>query len=184
MHKPLVLGLAGEFLSGKSSAAAFYVDKFSAKRLRFSGILDDILGILDLPLTRDNEQKLGVALRESFGEGVLAYALAKSARFGKKEIFVVDGLRKIEELQVLKQLPEFKLIYIQSTLENRFNRLQQRDEKEGEKYLSKEEFVKSHEHEADKDICKLGQFADFVVENDGSKSNFQDQLTKILTESL
>lgn len=184
MHKPLVLGLAGEFLSGKSSAAAFYVDKFSAKRLRFSGILDDILGVLDLPVTRDNEQKLGVALRESFGEGVLAYALAKSVHSAKKEIFIVDGLRKSEELQVLKQLPQFKLVYIESTLENRFKRLRQRDEKEGEKFLTIEKFAKSHEHEADKDISKLRQFADFVIENDGSNSEFENQLTKVLTESL
>ncbi len=184
MHRTVVLGLAGEFLSGKSTAAKFYAEKFGAKKLRFSSVLDDILGVLDLPITRENEQKLGVALKEAFGEGLLAHTLSKSAEETKRELFIIDGLRKYEELQVLKQMPKFKLIYIKSNLQNRFARLRGRSEKSGEKFLTLEQFAKSHEHEADRYIPKLEQYADFIIENDGTAEEFQTKLTSALNSSL
>ncbi len=184
MHKTAVLGLAGEFLSGKSTAAAFYVQKFGAKKLRFSTVLDDILGILALPITRDNEQKLALCLREVFGEAVIAETLVKSVESSKRGVFIVDGLRKYEEITVLKRLPNFKLIYIESSLQKRFARLQGRDEKQGEKILTLEQFAKSHEHESDKDVPKLKQYANFVIDNDGTQEALEQKLTQALTESL
>lgn len=182
--KTVVLGIAGEFLSGKSSAAAFYERKFEAKNLRFSQILDTVLGILDLPNSRENEQKLAETLRELYGKDVLVKALLYSTRNHHANLFVFDGIRKKEELEALQKQPNFRLIFIESSLDTRFKRMQGRGEKAGEKEYTKEEFEKLVDHAADKDVKALKNYADFVVKNDGDQLNFESQLTACLMRVL
>src|SRR3989344_1279715 len=158
--KGTLIGLAGELYSGKGTAARFYEQKFKAKNLRFSKILDVILNMLDLPNTRENEQDLATVLRQLFGEAVLVPALLGSLESGSTErVCVIDGIRKMQELNELRKYKNFKLIFIKSSFENRFKRLRERDEKHGEKFTEIEEFKKSQMHEADKELANLENYA-------------------------
>jgi dephospho-CoA kinase len=176
----IILGIAGELLAGKSTASDFYINHFNAQRLKFSQLLDEILTVLNLPLNRFNEQEMAVCLKSLFGDKVLAYALAQSAKKSSKEFILFDGIRQPEEAITLKKiLPEFKFIYIQTSLEIRYQRMLKRFEKPEDSTQTFEEFKNSQTHKADIQISELKQLADYVVNNDSTLEDFKTQLTKI-----
>jgi dephospho-CoA kinase len=177
----LYLGISGRILSGKSSAANFFVSKFKADHLRFSKVLDEILEILDLQKTRVNEQDLGALVKELFGEEVLSRALKVRGQNSQHSVVLFDGLRKKEEVLALKELPNFKFIFIKASPEIRYQRMLQRNEKVGESQQSFEDFLASESHAADKNISGLENLADFVIVNEGTADEFEAQLTKLLS---
>lgn len=183
-NKTLVIGIAGELLSGKSTAAKFFEEKFKAKTFRFSNIINEILDILDLEHTRENQQQLGVVLKEIYGEDVLAHAITERMKTLNDPFILIDGFRKKEEVSVLKQLKNFKFLFIKAPLEMRYKRLKERNEKVGESSTTLEEFVEQQKHGADKDIPELEQYADCVIENTGSVQDLEAKLTSFMTESL
>jgi dephospho-CoA kinase len=182
--KPVVIGLVGEMFSGKTFAAEFLVSHFNARRLKFSTTLDRILDILDLPKSRENQQKLGFILRQNFGGAVLTNAFLPTIKKSKEKVLVIDGFRKAEEIEALKRFKNFKAIYIKADIQKRFQRLKLRDEKVGEKFKDFEQFKIAHKDDAETDIYKLEQYADFVVENNGSIEEFESTLTRIYTEAI
>ncbi len=178
-------GVAGQILSGKGTAAEFFVNTFDAEHLRFSKVLDDILNIMDLPISRINEQTLGVLVKELFGEDVLSKALISRAQKTEKKVVVFEGLRKKEELDSLKaELPGFKLIYLKAAPEIRYARMQKRNEKLGESTKTYEEFLESEKHDADKQITDLEAYADYIVMNETTKEDFDKALNKVVEEIL
>jgi dephospho-CoA kinase len=180
-NKKIVLGITGELLSGKSSAAEFYIKEFAADYFKFAALLVNALNILGLPLTRLNQQDMAAMLKEQFGGEVLVNALAKKAARSDKQFLLFEGLRKPDEVAaILKEIPDFKLIYIEAKLETRFERQQNRQEKAGENSKTFEEFIESHKHSADASIPLLLQSADYVIHNDGSVDEFQKQLRSIV----
>ncbi len=180
----LYLGVAGQMLSGKDYAANFFVQRFNAGHLKVSAFLDQILNILDLEFSRANEQKLGTLLRDLFGEDVMSKTLAAEAEKSDKPIVILSSIRRLGELNELKKLPNFKLLFIKSDEAERYSRQENRAEKSGEQFLSIEEFKKQHEHSAEQQIDDMQKEADFVVENNGTIQEFEAQLTKAITQSL
>ena len=62
----LVLGIIGERFAGKDTVAEYLVKKYKAFQIRHSLILDEILNILDLPISRRNEMDIGAAIRSKY----------------------------------------------------------------------------------------------------------------------
>ena len=179
----IILGIAGELLAGKSTASDFYIKNFNAELLKFSKLLDEILTVLDLPLNRFNEQEMAICLKSLFGDTVLSHALAELAKKSSSEFILFDGIRQPEEALILKKtLPEFQFIYIQTSLENRYKRMQTRFEKPEDSTQTFEDFKDSQMHKADIQISELKQLADYVVNNDSTLEDFESQLTRIITE--
>jgi len=179
-----MFGLAGEMLSGKSSAAKFLVQHFPVKELRMSMILNKILDLLVLPASRQNQQTLARILREQFGDYILAHAVGEYAKEQKDHVFLIDGIRKLDELKELQQRANFKLIYVKAPMQLRYQRLKQRQEKVGEELKTFEEFENAHGAESEIDIQKLLEYADFVIENSGDDQKFQADLTRVFTLSI
>ena len=180
----IVIGIAGTQLSGKTAATAYFVEKFKAKHFRFSRILDQVLEILGLPISRENEQDLATILRADFGEDFLAHALVESVKKSHADVIIVDGYRKVTELEVFRNLDNFKLIYLKTSPEKAYERLQTREEKLHEHHKTFAEFQEAGLHVADKDVRSLEEYADFVLENEGSLEEFHNQLTSAYTKSL
>lgn len=181
-HK-IVIGLTGEMLSGKTTVVNFLVEHFNAKQLRMSMVLNQILEILDLELSRENQQALANMLRKLFGEEVLAQSLVSAVQTSKHDVLLIDGLRKVKEYEVFQNnIKNFILIYVKSSAQNRFARLKGREEKAGEQYKTLEEFQKSHDAEPEVDIPKLENYANFIINNDGTEQQLQDQVTAAFTQ--
>lgn len=180
----LYLGIAGQMLSGKDYAANFFVERFHAGHLKVSAFLDEILNILDLEVSRENEQKLGSLLRDLYGEEVMGKTLAAEAEKMNKPIVVLSSIRRLGEVAELKKLPGFKLLFIKSGERVRFHRQSERGEKAGESELTFGQFKQQHWHSAEQQIDDLQKEADFTVENNGTRQEFEAQLTKAITQSL
>ncbi|MBU0761475.1 MAG: hypothetical protein KKD39_00470, partial [Candidatus Altiarchaeota archaeon] len=72
-----VYGLIGPIASGKSIVADYLIKEKCASYYRFSDVLRDILIRIHKENTRENLQGLGVALRNVFGDDILAETLKK-----------------------------------------------------------------------------------------------------------
>lgn len=181
LNKKIAFGIAGELLSGKSSASDFLIKEYDAEYFRFSAFLAELLDVLDLPHTRINLQDIAALFKKEFSEEVLVDALAKRANRSDANFVLFDGLRKPEEASAIRaQISNFKLIYIEAKLETRFARQQLRNEKPGENTKTLEEFIESQKHSADASIPLLIKDADYVVHNDSDMQSFLNQLQAIV----
>ena len=180
----LILGVAGEMGSGKEAVSKHLVNTYKANAHNFSDILKDILNRLHLDITRENFAPLSLMLRKTFGEDVLAKAMYHDSVDDSADIVVVQGIRRIEDMAFLKQLPNFKFIFIDADMELRFKRVCHRKEKANDDSMSFEQFKASHQYETETTIPDLRNYADFMVDNNGAYADLYQQLDEIIKQNL
>jgi dephospho-CoA kinase len=175
-----ILGLAGEIASGKGTAAEYVVNKYDGSTHRFSGILRDLTGRIYLKESRDNLQKMSTAVRGYFGQDILCKTIYRDVLNDEHQFIAVDGIRRFQDVEKLKNIKGFYLVYIEASPEIRFQRLRNRDENVDDKGKTLEEFKKDSQNEAELQIKSLKEKADVVIGNDGSFKELYSQLDKIL----
>lgn len=181
MNKPsskrqTIIVFVGEKLAGKEMAAHYLVEQRGFVSLRFSKILVDILTRLHLPVTRVNEVNLVGGLRERFGSGVLAEVLKHEIQSSKLKRVVLDGMRHPAELEVLKKLPGFLLVYLTAPLEVRFRRARARGEKVGESRFTLQDFKREEKLVTEVFIRRMGRAAHLRLTNDGTLRELHQQI--------
>jgi dephospho-CoA kinase len=84
------------------------------------------------------------------------------------------------DIAYLQKLEEFKLVYIDASMENRYGRITHRGENSDDNQKTFEEFKKDHAREAELQIRDLKGKADFVVDNNGGFEELYGQIDKII----
>lgn len=176
----IILGLAAELAGGKGTVAKYVKEKYQGSTHRFSTMLRDLLDRLYLEQTRENMQKISSVIRQNFGEDVMAKVMQGDAKKDEHEIVVVDGVRRPADIKYLRELPEFKLIYIDTSLEKRYERIVKRGENPDDATKTFEQFKKDQEGEADSLIKNLKSEANFVVDNNGNFEDLYKQIDEII----
>jgi dephospho-CoA kinase len=176
----IILGLAGEMASGKGTSAKYIVEKYAGNSHRFSTMLRDVLGRLYLDQSRENMSRLSTIVRENFGEDALAKVVAEDVKRGMHDYVAVDGVRRLADIKYLKEIPQFKLVYIETDMRVAYDRLVKRGENTDDYGKTFEEFQKEHELETELQIKGLKEFADYVVDNNGTLEDLHMQFDKIL----
>lgn len=176
----IILGITGEMASGKGTAADYLINKKGGVGYRFSSILRDLGKRLYLDETRENLQKMSTAVREYFGQDILCKVIHKDVEKDQSELIVIDGVRREQDVQEFSKLKEFKLVYIETDLEKRFERIKKRAENSDDKNKTFEEFQADHQREAEQEIKKLKNQADFIIDNNGSFEDLYQQINNIL----
>jgi dephospho-CoA kinase len=172
------LGLTGPNSSGKGEVARFLGESgFSIHSL--SDAVREEATLRGLDHSRDNLIRIGTALREEFGEGVLAERTLRRLNSPS----VVDSIRNPGEIRVLRTLPGFHLLGIDAPPELRFERSRRRgrigDGETMEDFLRKEQLEKAtHGPGQQLDVC-FSQ-ADEVVLNDGTLVDLRLKVKRIL----
>lgn len=179
----LILGFTGEIACGKGTASKYVVEKYAAASHRFSTMLRDVLQRLHIESTRENIQKISTLLRQNFGEDLLAKVIFHDTQEDTHEIVVVDGVRREADIKFLRELPHFKLVYIETSLETCYARIIKRGENPDDLTKTPEQFKKDHEAETEQQIKGLKEKSDAVVNNDGTPAEFYAQIDKIITEN-
>lgn len=178
----IVFGIAGEPGAGKDTVKEYLVHTYGSESLGFSLILKDILLRLSIELCRENYARLAEAIRESFGENVLAKVLTRDIACISKPLVVIDGIRKFGELEELRKLPNFHFIFMETDLRVRYERIKNRGTKSDDISKTFEEFVRDHEHAADREVRNLKEYADVVIENNGTREDLFAQIdTRLLS---
>jgi len=178
--KKIILGIAGEIASGKGTTAKYLIDEYGASTHRFSTALRDIANRMYLEESRENLQKISTMMRENFDDNILSMVIYKDVENDNNQIIAIDGVRRMADIEFLKKIPEFKLVYVDTTMENRYERITKRGENVDDKSKTFEDFKKDHEREAELQIKDLKNIADFVVGNDGSLEDLYLQIDKII----
>lgn len=180
----IILGLAGEMACGKGTAAKYLVQKYGAKSFRFSTMLRDILDRLYLEQSRENLQVLSTFLRQNFNEELFAKVITEDVKKDVGDIIIIDGIRRLADIKHLEQLPEFKLAYIETAIEKRYERVVKRGENTDDLKKTFEDFKKDHKRETELQIKDFKNHADFLINNDGLLEDLYNQIDKILNEAI
>jgi len=177
-----VIGFVGEIGCGKWTAIDYLAAKYNATSFRYSAILRTILNSLFIPINRENLSKLSTNLRHNFGQDLFAKVIAENIKKTNTDIVVVDGIRRIEDIEHIKDLEGFKLIYVESDINIRFDRTKNRWENLDEKNLTLEQFIANSKLETETRIKELKNISHFVINNDWKIENLYKEIDKIMNE--
>ena len=180
--KKIILGFTGEIACGKGKATKYISEKYHGSSHRFSTMLREVLIRLYLEQSRKNMQEISTVIRQTFGEDTMATVIYEDVKTDPNEMIVIDGVRRLADIKYLKQLPEFKLVYIDTSIENRYRRIVKRGENPDDNTKTLEQFKKDQEGEADMQISGLKDKADFVVDNNGTTEDLYAQIDAIIKE--
>ena len=180
--KKIIIGLAGEMASGKGSVSSYLEEKHNAKTYRFSDVFRNILKILHLSESRGNISDLSSMVRKTFGEDIISKATAESVKKGGSEIIVVDGVRRPDDLKYFKKMPEFKLVFVDTDIEKRYERIVKRGENSDDNTKKLEDFKKDHKREAESQAKDLKNIADKIIDNNGTIESLYRQVDEIVGE--
>jgi len=178
-----VIGLVGERLTGKDQAGEYLRQKHQAFYIRYSHILDEILNVLNQPISRMNEINLGKALRELYQKNVLWDGMQKRISESQADLVVIGSIRLQDEFESVKALGA-KMIYVTAPLDLRYERSKQRTEKVGEAEQSMDEFTEIERLWTEKEIPKLGAQCDFKIDNIGTEQELYKKLDDIIEKIL
>lgn len=180
----LILGITGEMACGKGTIAEYVVDRYDGSAHRFSTMLRDVLDRLHIEQTRENIVNISTMLRKTFGEDIMAKTMKQDAEGDAHEIVVVEGVRRMDDIKYLKALPHFKLVYIDASIEKRYERVVKRVENVGESKKTFDEFKQAHQYETEIQIPGLKEYSDYVINNDGEFEELYKQIDEIVKENI
>jgi len=178
----IIIGLVGPLASGKEVSKKYLEKKYGATSYRFSTMLRDILNRLYLPISRENMQNLSLDLRQRFGGDTFAKVIAEEAKGDPGEIVVIDGVRRLDDITHLKNIPGFCLVGIDAEPEIRYKRMLSRNENNGDAQKTFAEFLADGAKEAELEIPVVMQTAKYHLDNNGSLPDLYKQLDKIISQ--
>jgi dephospho-CoA kinase len=177
-----IIALAGEIACGKGTVAKYLIEKHGAKSLRFSDCLRDVAKRMYLDPSRETYQTISTFFREKFGENTLSKVIFEDAKNSDADLLLLDGVRRPSDITYLKEMPGFKLVYIDIDPEIAFERIIKRCENTDEAGKTYEQFLKDREQEAESQIRGLKDIADFVVENNQGEKELIEGVDNILKQ--
>lgn len=178
----IIIGLAGEIASGKTHSSKYFIKKYQAVSYRFSTPLRDILDRMYIPESRESLTKLSTALRQVFGEEVLANIIYNDVKSSQAPLMVIDGVRRLDDIKHLRELPEFKFVYIETDQRKRFERITSRGENADDNAKTWEQFLADHQLETELQIPSLKQQADVVIDNNGTTEELHQKLDELVQQ--
>jgi dephospho-CoA kinase len=124
--KRLIVCLTGMPGAGKSTVASYLNEKgFSI--ITMGDAVREEAKMQGLEPTDANLGKMMLKLRQDLGQGAVAHlVLKKLERDCNENNLVVDGIRSIPEVEVLKKIGEVKLLAIHASQETRFKHIKDR----------------------------------------------------------
>lgn len=178
----IILGIAGEIASGKGTVAKHIEEKHTGSSHRFSTALRDVARRMHLEESRENLQKISTIFRANFNDDILSMVVCHDVEVDTHQVMAIDGVRRMEDIKYLKNLEGFKLIYIEANMDIRYHRIVNRRENTDDAHKPYSEFVADHAREAESQIKDLKNYADFVVNNEGTFLELYHQVDKIIKD--
>lgn len=176
MHmEKIIIGLAGEMASGKGTVAEYLVEHKGASVHKFSTMLRDVLTRLYVPQTRENMQHLSKILRDTYGQDLFARVIAEDVASDASAVVIVDGVRRESDIAHLRNNPAFRLVFIDTDLGTRYERIVQRGENTDDRGKTFAQFVEENKAEAEMQIAALKDIADVVIDNNGTRDDLHRQ---------
>ena len=169
------LGLVGERGAGKSTVARLIFEILNKHNrtvaaLKSSDVLGETLDLWYLEKTTQNLQKLGRAMRDTYGLDAIPNVMRQRMTQATADLVMWDGIRWFGDEVLIRETKPSALLYVTTRAPLRYERLMERREKAEEKRdspVSFEEFLEVEKQENEKDIPVIGSRADFLIVNNG-----------------
>ncbi len=179
-EKKIIIGLTGQIACGKGVVKKFLIEKYNANDYRFSTILRDVLTRLNIEQSRENIQKMSTLLRQTFGEDLLAKVMANDVKNDINNFIVIDGIRRMADIEYLKEIPGFFLVSIEANQKLRHQRVIERNENPGDDKKTFEDFLKDENAETEQQIPETMSKANFIINNDGTWDELWKQIHQLV----
>lgn len=176
----MIIGLTGPSAAGKGTIVKYLVEKYHAKQIRFSDPLRDIIHRLYQQETRENMSHLATFLRGEFGGDILISTLLKDIEKLEAPIFVLDGMRHLDEYHVLSRRDDFAMWSVDANIRVRYERIIQRGENLNETKLTFEQFEEQHKLKTEEHIPELIEKAYEHIDNNGTVEEMYAQVDAIM----
>tara|TARA_B100001750_G_scaffold89238_1_gene70531 strand:+ start:252 stop:773 length:522 start_codon:yes stop_codon:yes gene_type:complete len=113
--------------------------------------------------TGENLGKLMLELRDKNGPGAVANLLTEKIKNSQSEVVIIDGVRSIAEIEVLKNVGSVKLLSIEASADTRYKFLGARGRSDDPK--TREKFEERDKREIGVGIGKSIEIADETISN-------------------
>lgn len=161
--KRLIVCLTGMPGAGKSTVASFLKEKGFAGVIMGDAVREEAR-IQGLEPTDTNLGRLMLKLREDLGQGAIAHlVLKKLERDGSMGNIVIDGIRSIPEVEVLRGVGLVKLLAIHASQDTRYRHLKDRGRSDAPG--SSDEFAGRDKRELSVGISEAIALADETLSN-------------------
>jgi len=117
----------------------------------------------NLEPTGDNLGKLMLELRKKNGAGAIAELLTESIKNSQSKVIIVDGVRSITEVEVLRNVGSVKLLSIEATADTRYKFLSSRGRSDDP--ITREKFEERDNRELGVGIGESIAIADEAIVN-------------------
>mgnify|MGYP001570879818 CR=1 FL=1 len=180
----MIIGITGTTGAGKGTVVEFLKQKgfvhFSVR-----DFLAKELEKINLPTNRENLLFMANKLREENSPSYIAERLYEKAKNENKDS-VIESLRSVGEVELLKNKGTFYLIAIDADIEKRYERIKLRksltDDVTFEKFVDDEKSETTSDNPAKSNLLKCIELADFKIENNYDMSYLKNEVDKIYAE--
>lgn len=180
----LIIGITGLIASGKGTTAKYITQQYGASSHRFSTMLRDTLDRYYLPHTRENMVIVSEIMREYFGQDILAKVLAEDAKNDRNDIIVIEGIRRMADIDHLQKLPNFILTRIIAEPEVRYARLIKRGENADDAQKTYEQFIRDHELPTEITVPDIMNHATEILDNNLDLKELEMQIDSLIKKNL
>ncbi|MBI3921867.1 MAG: AAA family ATPase [Armatimonadetes bacterium] len=178
----MVIGLTGRYAAGKGEVA----QQLKAKGFIYHSLSDALREELTRrgeEITRERLTQVGNELRQNEGSGVLARLIM--SRLDPAHNAIVDSIRNPMEVEALRSLDEFFLLFVDAPAEVRFERLKARARERDP--VTWEEFQRMEGAEVSgashqQQLAKVEELADFHVTNGTTLEDLHQQVDDVVCE--
>lgn len=180
-----IIAFAGRNGCGKGTAAERTASLLTAPKHTYSDELYDRFaawGIVKEDVTRPMLQELSTFLRKIFGEDFLARVMAGKCAAAPGGHVVIDGVRRLTDIEILQAEygERFILVWIETSADNRYERLKARKEKNGEEMMPREAFDAQEQAESERQLDAVRDACRTVIDNDGAPEALQKQIDDLV----
>ena len=178
----MIIGLTGENCAGKGTVAE-YLQKKGFVYYSLSDVVREALINEGTRITRDNLIKKANELRKN-DAGALAKKIME--KIDQKKTMVIDSIRNPKEVETLKKIKQFTLVYVTAPAHIRFERMiarkRENDPKTLKEFMALEQAESVNKDTKKQNIEATVKLASKTIVNDGNFSKLYDNIDHILAE--
>lgn len=182
MCKKIVIGIAGMPGAGKASAEEVFRQKGYPIIVMGDEVREEAKR-RNLEPTPENLGRVMLQIRAEEGPAALAKRCIPKIKAANSNVVVVDGIRSLQEVDEYRRtFRNFVLVAVHASAKTRFRRLLARGRSDDPKDW--ETFTARDKRELSVGLGEVIATADYMLVNEGEKSDIMNELNKILWRHL
>ena len=179
----LIIGITGTLGAGKGTIVVFLIEEKGYKHFSVRAFLVEEIKRRGLKVDRDSMTSVANDLRAQHSPAFIAEQLYEKAKASGKNS-IIESLRTSGEVELLQSKGNFYLFAVDANPKIRFDRIQIRksatDNVNFATFKANEKREMQSSDPNKQNLMKCREMADFVLNNDGSIAELNNQIEEIL----